>query len=141
MLIQIAQAKFDPLAALAEQQNSLAAEKSGANSIFIGTMRDFNDDNSVEEMFLEYYPGMTEKVINELCSEAQNQWAINELLLIHRVGKIKPGEAIVLIAVWTAHRQAAFEACRYLIEALKSRAPFWKKETLANSERWVEKNT
>jgi len=140
-MVKIIQQFFDPYVALQEFQGSLALSQSGANSIFIGNMRDFNESDQVTAMFLEYYPGMTEKVLDEICSQAVSQWDINQSLLIHRVGDINPGETIVLVSVWSAHRAESFAACRYIIEALKSEAPFWKKETLKNSERWVQKNT
>lgn len=113
----------------------------GAANIFIGTMRDFNEGDSVRGMTLEHYPGMTEKHLEKISQEAMKQWPILDVLLVHRVGELLPGDPIVLIAVWSAHRAASFDACRFIIEDLKSRAPFWKKETLPEGERWVEKNT
>ncbi len=114
----------------------------GATASFIGTMRHFNEGDDVTGMMLEHYPGMTEKELDAVISDARNQWEIHDALIVHRVGDIKPGEPIVLTVVWSAHRAAAFEACRFLMEALKSRAPFWKKETLKDgSHRWVERNT
>lgn len=114
----------------------------GAASLFIGTMRDFNDRAAVKGMSLEYYPGMTEKQLEKIITEAQRQWQIIDSLVIHRVGDILPNDSIVLVAVWASHRGDAFDACRYIMEALKSRAPFWKKELLANDHaRWVATNT
>ena len=114
----------------------------GAMSLFIGTMRDFNEGDSVKGMTLEYYPGMTEKQLDKILIEAQNQWAVIDSLIVHRVGNIFPKEHIVLVAVWSSHRGDAFDACRFIMEALKSKAPFWKKELLNNQqERWVEKNS
>lgn len=104
-------------------------------------MRDFNEGTSVRAMTLEHYPGMTENHLEQIGQEAKARWPILDGLIIHRVGEVQPGDPIVLIAVWSAHRSAAFEACRFLIEDLKSRAPFWKQETLAEGARWVEKNT
>ena len=92
-------------------------------------------------MTLEHYPGMTEKELGRIVDEAQQQWALLDVLVIHRVGDLLPNDPIVLVAVWSAHRKDAFEACRHIMEALKSRAPFWKKEQLDNAFRWVEKNT
>ena len=114
----------------------------GAMSLFIGTMRDFNEGDSVKGMTLEYYPGMTEKQLDKILIEAQNQWVLIDSLIVHRVGNIFPKEPIVLVAVWSSHRGDAFDACRFIMEALKSKAPFWKKELLNNQqERWVEKNS
>ena len=114
----------------------------GATASFVGTMRDFNEGDDVSSMFLEHYPKMTEQQLQGLVDKAHEQWSILHSLIIHRVGLIHPGEPIVLVAVWSAHRGAAFDSCRYLMEALKSTAPFWKKEELLNgSQRWVGKNT
>jgi len=115
--------------------------KFGATSIFIGTMRDFNDGNDVSAMTLEHYPAMTQKHLEEISQEAKQKWDLLEILVIHRFGDIKPNDPIVLLAVWSAHRGDALQASRYLIEELKMRAPFWKKEKLDRKERWVEKNT
>jgi molybdopterin synthase catalytic subunit len=98
--------------------------------------------DSVTGMFLEHYPGMTETYLEKLQAEARQRWAILDSLIVHRVGELRPGDPIVLVAVWAAHRAPAFDACRYLIEELKHRAPFWKRETLADGgSRWVEWNT
>ena len=105
-------------------------------------MRDFNEGDSVTAMTLEHYPGMTEKELEAIIDDAKAKWDIIDALIVHRVGDIHPADPIVLTAVCSAHRAAAFDACRFLMEALKSRAPFWKKETLNNGDtRWVEKNT
>lgn len=105
-------------------------------------MRDFNENDDVQAMTLEHYPGMTESQLQAIIDDAQQQWPLLQSLIVHRVGDITPGDPIVLVVCWSAHRAAAFDACRFLMEALKSRAPFWKKETLTdNSQRWVEKNT
>lgn len=114
----------------------------GAAAVFVGTMRDFNEGDCVRRMTLEHYPGMTEKSLACIAKEALGRWDCRDTLLIHRVGDIGPGEPIVLVAVWSAHRGDAFDACRYIMEELKSRAPFWKKEILSSGEqRWVAKNT
>jgi len=115
--------------------------KYGAVATFVGTMRDYNEGESVQYMFLEHYPKMTEKYLQKISEDALKKWDILDTLIIHRVGTIQPAETIVLIAAWAGHRTPAFEACRYLIEELKHRAPFWKREVLENGERWVEKNT
>jgi molybdopterin synthase catalytic subunit len=92
-------------------------------------------------MHLEYYEGMTEKHLNEICTEAKKKWDILDLLIMHRVGQINIGDPIVLVCVWTVHRADAFAACRFIMEDLKSRAPFWKQEKLTAGKRWVDKNT
>ena len=133
---------LDPWQLTQQFQQQLTAGSFGATASFVGTMRDFNENDDVRGMRLEHYPGMTESQLQVIIDEAKQQWPLQEALIVHRVGDILPGEPIVLVVCWSAHRAAAFDACRFLMEALKSRAPFWKKETLAdNSERWVEKNT
>ena len=144
MTVRISADAFDPYR---ETQTYQTAELAGigtigAASLFIGTMRDFNDGAAVKGMTLEYYPGMTEKQLEKIIIEAQQQWQIIDSLIIHRVGDILPNDSIVLVAVWSSHRGDAFDACRYIMEALKSKAPFWKKELLASdNERWVATNT
>ena len=113
------------------------AGKYGATAIFIGTLRDFNQGRQVEEMMLEHYPGMTEKYPEQTVNEAQAKWDILDALVIHRYGKLQLNEPIVLVAVWSGHRQPAFDACRYIIDILKTRAPFWKQERTQEGSRWV----
>ena len=113
----------------------------GACATFIGTMRDSNEGDAVQAMTLEHYPGMTERHLAAILAAAAQRWALLDALLVHRVGELSPGDPIVLVAVWSAHRADAFEACRFCMEDLKSRAPFWKKEKTASGERWVERNT
>lgn len=134
---------FDPWKSLvAYQAVHLTDGQFGATATFVGSMRDFNEGDAVSAMTLEYYPGMTEVQLQSIIDDAHSQWTLDDALIVHRVGEITPGEPIVLVACWSAHRAAAFDACRFLMEALKSRAPFWKKETLTDtSHRWVEKNT
>jgi molybdopterin synthase catalytic subunit len=117
------------------------AGKYGATACFVGTVRDFNEDRTVQGMTLEHYPEMTQRYLDHLSGEARQRWAITDLLIIHRYGELYPSDPIVLIAVWAAHRAPAFEACRYLIEELKSGAPFWKREVSLEGARWVERNT
>ena len=123
------------------QQTQLEQGKYGATASFVGTMRDFNQGDDVTSMTLEHYPGMTENYLDKICDEAKQRWDLIDCLIIHRVGEIHPNDPIVLTVVWSAHRKEAFEACRYLMEELKSRAPFWKKEGLNEGDRWVDKNT
>ena len=116
--------------------------KHGACVVFFGRMRDFNEDESVTQMELEHYPGMTEKFLQQIAEQAAARWSIMDVLIVHRVGLIHPAETIVIVAVWSAHRAQAYAANQFLMEALKSRAPFWKKEQLEDGgSRWVEKNT
>ena len=133
---------LDTSAHLAHFEATLAPGSFGATASFVGTMRDFNEGDDVCAMTLEHYEGMTEKQLSQIISEAGEKWDIVDALIVHRVGDILPGQPIVLTAVYSVHRAAAFDACRFLMEALKSRATFWKKETLKDgTQRWVEKNT
>ncbi|GMR16143.1 MAG: hypothetical protein BMS9Abin31_0452 [Gammaproteobacteria bacterium] len=143
MQIKLIQDDFEPLTELQEYQQQLLHlhGKYGAMANFIGTMRDYNEDKKTTKMFLEHYPGMTEKQLEKIANEATTKWPILDCMVLHRVGMIKPNDAIVLVAVWSAHRAAAFDACRFIMEQLKTRAPFWKRETTASGKHWVEKNT
>ena len=105
-------------------------------------MRDFNQGDGVQSMYLEHYPGMTEKQLQQIAEQAQAQWSILDSLVIHRVGEVFPDDVLVLVVVWSAHRGDAFDASRFIMENLKNRAPFWKRETLASGQqRWLEKNS
>jgi len=144
MKVIIDSSPFDPWKVLDEYQKNMPKldGQYGATAVFVGTMRDFNEGDNVSEMFLEHYPGMTEKHLENICRQATGEYQLLESLVVHRVGAIKPNDPIVLVAVWTAHRKQAFEACREIMEDLKSKAPFWKKEQLNDGQdRWVEKNT
>jgi len=142
MSVLLEQKGFKPWEKLAEFEAGLPVGSFGATASFVGTMRDFNEGDDVKSMTLEHYPSMTEKQLQEIITQAHEKWDIIDALIVHRVGEIVPGQPIVLTAVCSAHRAAAFDACRFLMEALKSRATFWKKETLLDGqERWVEKNT
>lgn len=143
MPISVRAAPFEPYAeVLAYQQQRFASSGAfGASAVFVGTMRDFNEGDVVQGMTLEHYPGMTERHLASICEEAAARWPLLDTLVVHRVGEIEPGDAIVLVAVWSAHRAEAFEACRHLMEDLKARAPFWKKERLLDGTRWVARNT
>lgn len=137
MYLEIIDGEFDALAKLAEYQQNLPSGQYGAACHFVGTMRDFSQGDDVQAMVLDHYPGMTEKQLQKILDSAQQQWDVLDLLVIHRVGEIKPSDNIVVCAAWSVHRDEAFQACRFLIEELKHKAPFWKKETLADGERWV----
>jgi molybdopterin synthase catalytic subunit len=143
MHIEISDQPFDPWRRLASFESELGPEPGafGATAVFVGTMRDFNEGAKVHSLTLEHYPGMTERELESIVSEAISAEPLLEVLVVHRVGRVEPGNPIVLVAVWSAHRAAAFTACRQIMEALKSRAPFWKKEQLPEGDRWVARNT
>jgi molybdopterin synthase catalytic subunit len=112
--------------------------KVGAIASFIGLARDFNDGHAVSSLTLEHYPGMTEKALQDIVDQAQRRWDILRALIVHRVGTLAPLDQIVLVAVSSVHRHDAFDACRFLIDYLKTDAPFWKREVRPDGERWVE---
>jgi molybdopterin synthase catalytic subunit len=143
MYIDLRTAPFDPWQELAHYEKDVLnqAGKYGATAAFVGTMRDFNEGQPVTAMTLEHYPAMTERHLRQIAERALAHWDILNVLILHRVGEVRPNDAIVLVAVWSAHRAAAYEANRFIIEDLKSKAPFWKKEVLREGARWVERNT
>lgn len=143
MTVELRPAPFEPFAELSRFHESRAEQRrsAGALATFIGTMRDFNEGDTVTRMTLEHYPGMAERQLAAIVETAKARWQLIDALVIHRVGEVWPGDPIVLVGVWSTHRAAAFDACRYLMEELKSRAPFWKKEALGAGERWVSCNT
>jgi molybdopterin synthase catalytic subunit len=144
MNIKIVAEPFDPWKEIQQFQKSAPgmSGKFGATSVFVGTMRDFNDGDDVKGMTLEHYPGMTEKQLGKIITEAMQKWSVLDVLVVHRVGDVFPDDAIVLVVVWSSHRGDAFDTNRYIMEALKSKAPFWKKELLVSDEkRWVGRNT
>lgn len=110
----------------------------GAVACFVGTVRDVNDGSGVSTMTLEHYPGMTEKLLAQIADDAHSRWRILDCLIIHRVGELRPLDQIVLVAVTSAHRADAFAACEFVMDYLKTQAPFWKKERTAQGERWVD---
>ena len=112
--------------------------KVGAVASFLGLVRDVNEGEGVATLTLEHYPGMTEKALARIVEEAKTRWAVLDCTVIHRVGELKPTEPIVLVAVASSHRQDAFAACAFIMDYLKTRAPFWKKEMTPDGERWVE---
>ena len=143
MKIEIRPEAYDPWIEVSEYQKNggLQPGSFGACATFVGTMRDFNQGDDVTEMVLEHYEGMTEHQLKELAAECQEKHGLLDVLILHRVGRIQPNDPIVLVVAWSAHRAAAFDACREMMEMLKSRATFWKKETLVEGERWVDRNT
>jgi molybdopterin synthase catalytic subunit len=110
----------------------------GAVAIFVGTVRDLNDGTAVRQMTLEHYPGMTEAALQSIIDQAKGRWDLNQALIIHRVGPLQPLDQIVLVAVTSAHRGEAFAACEFIMDYLKTQAPFWKKEDTPNGARWVD---
>jgi len=139
MIVRILSEPFDPWQTVqAHQREHLTPGSYGATALFVGSMRDFNQGERVQSLTLEYYPGMTERYLENISRQAAERWDILDSLICHRVGPLRPDDPIVLVAVWSAHRAAAFDASRWLMEELKSRAPFWKKEVTEAGERWVE---
>jgi molybdopterin synthase catalytic subunit len=112
--------------------------KIGAVASFIGLVRDVNDGSSVATMTLEHYPGMTDKAIEGIVAEAKGRWDVLDCTVIHRFGELRPADQIVLVVVASGHRGDAFAACEFIMDYLKTRAPFWKKEHRAEGDRWVE---
>ena len=115
--------------------------KVGAVASFVGLVRDVNQGEPVREMVLEHYPGMTEKALQDIIAQAHSRWDILDALIIHRVGRLEPGDQIVLAAVTGAHRGEAFAACEFIMDFLKTQAPFWKREQTEQGARWVEART
>ncbi len=121
-----------------EQKLRRGNPRIGAVVSFLGLMRDINDGDQVHTMTLEHYPGMTEKALAAIVDEAEQRWDLEGIRVIHRVGELRPEESIVLVMVASRHRGEAFRACEFVIDYLKTRAPFWKKEVTPEGERWVE---
>lgn len=115
--------------------------KVGAVAAFIGVARDVNDGAAVTTLSLEHYPAMTEKALEGIVAEARSRWRLIDALIIHRIGALRPTDQIVLVAVTSEHRGDAFAACEFIMDYLKTRAPFWKKEATTGGERWVEART
>ncbi len=130
-MIRVQQQDFDVAGELA------ALPVAGGLCLFVGTVRDVSDGRPVAAMTLEHYPGMAERELARLEEEAHGRWPLAGVAIVHRYGRLQPGERIVLVAVTAAHRAAAFEACRFLIDRLKTEAPFWKSEETPEGARWV----
>jgi molybdopterin synthase catalytic subunit len=129
----------EPFDLVAEQEDLLAGNaRVGALVSFVGLMRDVNEGDQVSRMRLEHYPGMTDKALEAIVAEANQRWHLEGVRIVHRVGELRPRDPIVLVLVASAHRGEAFRACEFLIDYLKTRAPFWKKEVTDQGERWVE---
>lgn len=137
-MIQIQTGPFDPgkLTRDLTVGADVSSTEYGAVVTFVGLVRD-QVENPVSALFLEHYPGMTEKALADIVAQARQRWPLGPITLVHRVGTLLPGDPIVFVGVTSAHRKAAFEACEFLIDYLKIKAPLWKKETTPNGERWV----
>lgn len=136
MPVRVQLEDFDTGAEIARMR--LARPDIGAVAAFVGQVRDLNDGASVSAMTLEHYPGMTEKALDAIVEQARARWDIHDALVIHRIGTLQPRDQIVLVIVTGAHRGEAFAACEYIMDYLKTEAPFWKKERTGDGERWVE---
>jgi len=110
----------------------------GAVAAFIGVARDVNEGEAVATLTLEHYPGMTERALEEICTQARQRWQVADVLVVHRIGELRPTDQIVLVVVTSSHRGEAFAACQFVMDYLKTEAPFWKKEATAAGARWVD---
>ncbi len=136
MTVRVQREDFDPgaeIAALAEGNRAI-----GGVVAFVGLVREMAGERPIEAMTLEHYPGMTEAKLAEIEAEARARWPLEASLIVHRYGRLEPGDRIVLVITASAHRQAAFEACNFLIDWLKTKAPFWKLEEAGGEARWVD---
>ncbi|WP_257287442.1 molybdopterin synthase catalytic subunit MoaE [Endozoicomonas sp. SESOKO2] len=134
-MISIQKDDFDP----GFEQDQLSDNTgTGALVTFTGLVRDENLGDDVGGLYLEHYPGMTEKSLRDIIDEAAERWPLQAIRVIHRVGQLQPGDRIVFVGVASAHRKAAFEICEFVMDYLKTRAPFWKKETTPEGDRWVD---
>lgn len=136
MPVRIQKEDFDVSAEIARLREG--NPKVGAVASFVGIVRDLNEGEAVASLTLEHYPGMTEKSVETIIAEARARWDIYDALVIHRVGSLKPLDQIVLVVVSSAHRGESFKACEFLMDYLKTRAPFWKKEQTPDGGRWVD---
>jgi molybdopterin synthase catalytic subunit len=128
--------EFDVNAEIARLRS--ANPRIGAIACFIGVVRDLNEEAAVASMTLEHYPGMTEKALGDIVAQARARWELYDVLVVHRVGELHPTDPIVLVVVTSAHRGSAFAACEFVMDYLKTDAPFWKKEATPTGERWVD---
>jgi molybdopterin synthase catalytic subunit len=134
--VTVQQQDFDAGAEMAALRKN--NPKVGAVASFIGVVRDMNDGDSVADMTLEHYPGMTEKALEDIEAQAKTRWDIFDTRIIHRIGTLKPTDQIVMVVVSGAHRGEAFAACEFIMDYLKTAAPFWKKESTSQGARWVD---
>lgn len=136
MAVRVQTEDFDLTTEIAQLRAN--TPKVGAIVNFVGVVRDLNEGEQIAEMELEHYPGMTEKALEDIIAKAHSRWDLFDALVIHRVGPLKPLDQIVLVAVTSAHRGEAFAACEFIIDYLKTQAPFWKKEQTPQGSRWVD---
>jgi len=136
MTVRIQTQDFDAGLEISQLRN--ARKDTGAVVSFIGQVRDVNEGDAVSQLTLEHYPGMTEKSLEAIVNQAQSRWNIFDAIVIHRVGTLQPTEQIVLVAVSSAHRGEAFKACEFIMDYLKTQAPFWKKEVTNTGEHWID---
>ncbi|MCG6896740.1 MAG: molybdopterin synthase catalytic subunit MoaE [Thiocapsa sp.] len=137
--MQRIQVQSGPIDIVAEQETLRRGKPQvGALVTFVGLMRDINEGADVLSMTLEHYPGMTEKALAAIAGEAAERWVLEDISILHRVGVLRPQDPIVFVGVSSRHRGEAFRACEFLIDCLKTRAPFWKKEQTRQGERWVD---
>ncbi len=136
-MIRVQQADFDAGAEL-EQLRTRCAGRAGAVVSFTGLVRDLNDGAAVSRLVLEHYPGMTEKALEAIAAHAMEHWQLVDAVIIHRVGPLAPNDRIVFVAAACPHRRDAFLACEYMIDTLKTDAPFWKQEDTPHGRRWVD---
>jgi molybdopterin synthase catalytic subunit len=139
-MIRVQTEDFDAGAEL-ERLRSSNRGQAGAVVSFTGLVRDLNAGDTVMQMTLEHYPGMTEKALAKIEQAASERWELTATVIIHRVGPLSPNDNIVFVAAASRHRKQAFRACEFMIDTLKTKAPFWKKETLSDGTRWVEQET
>lgn len=133
--IKIQREPFD----IGERQRQLLRDRTDTGAVvsFTGLVRDFNERPEVQALSLEHFPGMTETALEQIAEEARQRWALQAVTIIHRIGRLAPGDGIVLVLAASAHRRAAFEACDFIMDILKTRAPFWKKEHTSSGDYWV----
>ncbi len=135
-MIRVQREDFDVGAELGRLKN--ARKAIGGIALFVGVVRGEDSGEGVKAMTLEHYPGMTERALERIEAEARARWPLEETLIVHRYGRLEPGQNIVLVIAASAHRQAAFEACEFLVDWLKTKAPFWKLEERKSGAAWVE---
>ena len=135
-MIRVQQQAFD----VGHEINAIKSGKTqiGGTAVFVGSVRDVNEGAGVSALTLEHYPGMTEKALSAIETETRSRWVLDDVLIVHRYGRMAPGDDIVLVICCSEHRDNAFDACRFLMDFLKMRAPFWKLEEGADKARWVD---
>ena len=134
MAVRVQTEDFD----VGAESRALQAETVGGTALFVGTVRGLSSDDGVTAMTLEHFPGMTESELERIEAEARARWPLEDVTIIHRVGRLVPGEQIVMVGTASAHRKAAFESAEFIMDFLKTNAPFWKAEERSDKKRWVE---